>query len=169
MGILRDTPIILRDKDHNIILKKIGDIRVIWFYNLDTHKDEGQLDYEVWTYKGWKKINRIIRYNTSNDIYKIMTNYGIICTDNMNIEFIYGNLPEIDKNYDITKLNMSEKQLLHYIKEYTENKIRYEDMYTKKIGKSIIKISRTDNYLYKLDVDCDYYHVGISHINITTD
>lgn len=167
MGISRDTPLILRDSNNSIYLKKVGDIKVVWFYNTELGQDEGKIDYNVWSYKGWVKINNIIRYKTTKCIYKIMTSYGTICTDKRDIKYIYGNLPIIDKNYDIRNLNMSEKQLLHYIYEANEKRIKYDEIYEKNPGKAFLKIGNTDTYMYKLNVDCDYYHVGISHVNIT--
>lgn len=167
MGIFRDTPVILRDKEGNIILKKIGDIRIVWFYNTEKKHDEGFINYEIWSYKGWTSINKITRYKTDNDIYKIMSCYGTICTDNKDIDYIYGLLPVMDRNYDISKLNMSEKQLLHYIYESNESKMSFTDMYLKKPGKAWVKIGKTDTYLYNIEVDNEYYHVGIGNVNIS--
>jgi hypothetical protein len=166
MGILRSTPIILRDKEGNIILKKIGDIRVVWFYNINLGIDEGILDYEIWTYKGWVKVIKIIRYKTKNDIFKVMTSYGIICTDNKDIDYIYGPLPFIDKNYNISKLNMSEKQMLHYLYGFNEMNISLTEKNIIKTVKDYVNIGKTDTYLYDIDVDIDYYHAGIGNVNV---
>lgn len=79
-----DTPILLR-RDGKIEIKTIETIGKKWKRD-DTFKPwlEGvkehdtNIDYEVWTEKGWVKIKRVIRHYTNKSIYEVMTQTGYV-------------------------------------------------------------------------------------------
>lgn len=87
-SVTSDTPILLRDSTGNVVIKQIDDISTNWkdYFNFKpTDKDRFSkeqsaldVDYEVWTSKGWSKINKIIRHKVEKDIYRVKTHVGFV-------------------------------------------------------------------------------------------
>ncbi len=78
-----DTPLLLRDKNGNILIKSIEELGNEWapYYNgiLDQNKlEDKNIDYETWTEKGWTKINRVIKHKTNKKIYGVLTHSGYV-------------------------------------------------------------------------------------------
>lgn len=78
-----DTPLLLRDNNKNIIIKTIGELGNAWtqYYNgaFDQDKlEDKNINYEVWTEKGWTQINRVIKHKTNKKIYGVLTHTGYV-------------------------------------------------------------------------------------------
>lgn len=85
-----DTPVLLRKKDGDkyiVEIKTIETIGNIWqSYNqfkseqtgLTDKQQDDNVSYEVWTDKGWSKINRVIRHKTNKKLYEVLTHTGCV-------------------------------------------------------------------------------------------
>ena len=81
-----DTPLILKDKNGDLMFKTIETIGEIWsqyeeFKPFDTNRIEKQqsmVDYQIWTSKGWSNIKRVIKHKTTKKIYRVLTHTGVI-------------------------------------------------------------------------------------------
>lgn len=71
------TPLLLR-QNNKIIIKTIESLGKKWLcYNQDKLQDDN-INYEVWTDKGWSKIKRVIKHKTNKQIYGINTHGGYV-------------------------------------------------------------------------------------------
>lgn len=89
-SVTKDTPILLRTVDtYKIKIMPISEIGNQWeSYEQFKPNDLGLTDkqqdtdsinnYEVWSDKGWVKINKVIRHKTNKKIYEVMTNTGYV-------------------------------------------------------------------------------------------
>lgn len=87
-SVTADTPILLRDSNGNITIKQIDDISNSWeeylnfkpsdFDRYSKEKSADNIEYEVWTSKGWSKIKKIIRHKVEKDIYRVKTHVGFV-------------------------------------------------------------------------------------------
>jgi DNA gyrase/topoisomerase IV subunit B len=84
-----DTPITLRNSKNEIEIKTINSLCNKWSFDnekleydnltLLTLKEYGKLeDYDVWTDKGWTKINKIMRHKVSKRIFRVLTHTGCV-------------------------------------------------------------------------------------------
>jgi DNA polymerase elongation subunit (family B) len=85
-----ETPILMRKKINESYITEIKTIDTIgnnWKeYNafkkdqIDrTNKQQDEeIDYEVWTDKGWSKIKRVIRHKTNKKLYEVLTHTGCV-------------------------------------------------------------------------------------------
>lgn len=152
-----DTPIIYRGAKGNVNITTIDELGKIWepyeqFRANDPtlkSKEYSNVEYEVWTSNGWKKIRRIIRHKTTKKIYRILTHTG--CVD------VTEDHSLLDKNRKQIKPKdcVVGMELLHGF--MINNKIK-----TKNIPKKII----TDN---KLDAQKIYYSLKSAGYHITID
>jgi DNA polymerase elongation subunit (family B) len=83
-SVVGDTPLLLR-RNGKIEVKSIENLGRNWKkYDefkpwLEVEKEQGDdIDYEVWTDKGWAKIRRVIRHYTDKKIYEILTQGGMV-------------------------------------------------------------------------------------------
>ncbi|MBA7709507.1 hypothetical protein ES703_118425 [subsurface metagenome] len=70
-----DTPLILH-KNGLITIKTIDSLTSSW--SEINGKEYGRSDFEVWSDKGFTKINRIIRHKTNKNIYRVLTHTSVI-------------------------------------------------------------------------------------------
>jgi DNA polymerase elongation subunit (family B) len=72
-----DTPILLR-KNGTIDIKTIEELGIDWKTYLDEKEQDDNINYEVWTDKGWAPIKRVIRHQSNKKIYEVITNTGYV-------------------------------------------------------------------------------------------
>ncbi|AYV78446.1 MAG: DNA polymerase family B elongation subunit [Edafosvirus sp.] len=85
-----DTPILLRKKindKYEIVIKTIDTIGNLWkpyeqFKNdqagLSEKQHDDNIEYEVWSDKGWSNIERVIKHKTNKKIYEVLTDIGCV-------------------------------------------------------------------------------------------
>lgn len=87
-----DEPILCRRSDGQIIYSRVDELGNSWSeFGMDDHgssiKDHGSSikehsptdePLEVWTERGWTRIVRVIRHETTKDIYRVRTPSGIV-------------------------------------------------------------------------------------------
>ena len=82
-----DTPILLLNTYNQIEISKISEIGKNWnnydVFKLDVEglydkQQDDNIDYKVWTDKGWCNIKRVIRHKTNKKIYEIITSQGYV-------------------------------------------------------------------------------------------
>lgn len=82
-----DTPILLLNNTNQIETKKIEEIGCMWnnydvfksdIEGLSDKQQDSNINYKVWTDKGWANIKRIIRHKTNKKIYEIITSQGYV-------------------------------------------------------------------------------------------
>jgi DNA polymerase elongation subunit (family B) len=80
-SVSKDTPLLIR-KNNIIMYKQICDL--IEFNENDNREDGKQErnieenNIEVWSDNGWTKIKRVIRHKTEKQMYRVITNHGIV-------------------------------------------------------------------------------------------
>jgi DNA polymerase elongation subunit (family B) len=86
-SVVHDTPILLKNNKNEIEIKTIENIGNKWSeYNIFKNNIEGlsdkqhdeNIDYKVWTDKGWADIKRVIKHKTNKKIYEILTHTGCV-------------------------------------------------------------------------------------------
>ena len=87
-SVIGDTPLLLRNKNKNILIKSIEELGNKWIPMTETGKETKEAselsEYEVWTETGWTKITRVIRHklNPSKKLMRITTHSGsVVVTD----------------------------------------------------------------------------------------
>ena len=131
-----DMPILLLNSNNQVSIIKIEDLGKKWSnYDVFKSNNEGlsekqqddNIEYKVWTDKGWANIKRVIRHKTNKQIYEILTNSGYVkVTEDHSLLDEFGNQIK-PKNCNI---NIN---LLHNDKFQEKNKIKigtYIDKYT---------------------------------------
>lgn len=83
-----DTPILLKDNNDNLVVKRIDDQLNMWipyeqFKSNDknlTNKEQiiFNHEYKIWTHNEWSNVKRIIRHKTDKKIYRIITAQGSV-------------------------------------------------------------------------------------------
>ena len=82
-----DTPIILLNELGQVEIKSIDNIGSIWtsydafkpdIVGLTNKEQDANINYKVWTDKGWANIKRVIRHKTNKKIYEILTHTGCV-------------------------------------------------------------------------------------------
>ncbi len=75
-----DTPLIVKNKTTNTLeIKTIDSLNSEWKdYKIDNKEFNTVDNYDVWTERGWTKINKIIRHKTKKHIYEILTHTGFV-------------------------------------------------------------------------------------------
>ena len=81
-----DTPLILRNKEGQVIIKTIESLSDEWkpyeeFKPFDTNRREKQqakTNYEIWTNGKWANIHRVIRHKTKKRIFRVNTHCGVV-------------------------------------------------------------------------------------------
>ena len=119
-----DTPLLLR---HNniITIKTIETIsnNINWIEN--NGKEYNKTDYEVWTEKGWTKINHVFRHKVSKKIFRILTHTGVV---------------DVTEDHSLIKKNGIEispkdciinDELLHSFPSFKEHKILFPNNWEK--------------------------------------
>ena len=85
-SVVKDTPILVRcSLSGKIEIKTIETLGKEWkdysafkpWVNKEKQQDDN-VDYEVWTDKGWAKIKRVIRHFTDKKIYEVLTQKGYV-------------------------------------------------------------------------------------------
>ncbi|ATZ80752.1 intein-containing DNA-dependent DNA polymerase family B precursor [Bodo saltans virus] len=75
-----DTPLLLLNKKNEIVIKTVNSIGNVW--KNDIYHDEkfidDNIDYKVWTEKGWSKIKKVIKHRTNKKIYEVFTHSGCV-------------------------------------------------------------------------------------------
>ncbi|MHA1303468.1 MAG: DNA polymerase domain-containing protein [Candidatus Heimdallarchaeaceae archaeon] len=74
-SITGDTPLLLR-KDGKITIRTIDDLTEHW--KECGEKQIGNTDYEVWTDKGFTRINKIIRHKSIKKLFRVVTHTGVV-------------------------------------------------------------------------------------------
>ena len=87
-SVTKDTPILLRDKTGNTIIKQIKDIFNETLkedypnFKIEDEdrreKEKSFTEYEVYTNIGFSKINKVIRHKVNKKIYRILTHCGSV-------------------------------------------------------------------------------------------
>ena len=73
-----DTPLLLR-KNNLLHIKTIDEIHEgEWIKDTVSEKEYNQTSYEVWTDKGWSRVNRIMKHKTTKQMYRVLTHTGIV-------------------------------------------------------------------------------------------
>jgi DNA polymerase elongation subunit (family B) len=164
-----DTPIILKNKVGNIVIKTIDSINRsnLWkSYENDKYGDKqvnDNIPFEVWTEQGWKKINKIIRHKTNKKIFEVITSNGYVKVTedhslldihnnrikpkecNMETELLHS-FPNVFNNTLISDVSgfitaTTQEEALNY---YLYCKKIYKNVNVSLINKSIFKISFND-------------------------
>jgi len=82
-----DTPILLLNSTNQIETKKIEEIGCLWknydefksdISGLSDKQQDSNINYKVWTDKGWANIKRIIKHKTNKKIYEIITHQAYV-------------------------------------------------------------------------------------------
>ena len=82
-----DTPILLLDGKNNISIMYIKNIGLNWtdysqfksdIDGLTNKEQDDNINYKVWTDKGWTDIRRVIRHKTNKKIFEIITLQGYV-------------------------------------------------------------------------------------------
>jgi hypothetical protein len=73
-----DTPLLLKNIDGLVEIRAIGDLTDKW--KVDTFgKEIGTTNYyQIWTETGWTKIKKIIRHKVEKNIYRVLSNTGVV-------------------------------------------------------------------------------------------
>jgi len=83
-SVVGDTPLLLKNKNGLIEFKTIEDLvkpddfKSIINDDSISVKEYGDVEYEVWTEKGWTKIKHVMRHMVEKDIYRVLTHTGIV-------------------------------------------------------------------------------------------
>ena len=87
-----DTPLLLRNRDNNMIeIKAIEDLVDSENFNKTLNREYGRSNYEIWTDDGWTKIKHVMRHYVTKDIYRISTHTGIVdVTEDHSLLNVYG-------------------------------------------------------------------------------
>lgn len=73
-----DTPLIVKSNITGLVdIKTIDSLCSEWFI-YHGFKEQGECEYKVWSEKGWNNIKRIIKHKTDKDLYKVISNTGIV-------------------------------------------------------------------------------------------
>jgi DNA gyrase/topoisomerase IV subunit B len=73
-----DTPLLLKDTNNNILTDTIERLTDNFTKDTFSNKEFGNTNLEIWTEKGWTKINSIMRHKVSKTFYRVLTHTGII-------------------------------------------------------------------------------------------
>ena len=85
-SILGNEPLILKNKDNSITIKRIEDIGSDWktydnFKPFDSNRKEKQYcdsELMIWSQGKWNKIIKVIRHKTKKDIFRVNTHSGTV-------------------------------------------------------------------------------------------
>lgn len=126
-----NTPILLKNKEGNIIIKTIETLGELWYDYSNfkpgdisrTNKEQTFTSLQVWTDKGWSKINKVIRHKTNKKMYRISTHTGSVdVSEDHSL---------LDENCNIIKsgkCSLKTKLLQSYPIFDTYNKINFNDL-----------------------------------------
>jgi len=154
-----DTPILLKNETGKIIIKTIDSINETDSWkSYDKYNDKQIIDnvpFDVWTEKGWKKINKIIRHKTNKKIYEVITPYGYVKVTEDH------SLLDTDNNRIKPKECNIQTKLLHSFPNVYKNKILSNDC---GFITALTQEEALHDYLYCKKI---YKNVNISLINKT--
>ena len=130
-----DTPILLMDENNQVCITKIHTIGKNWIdysvfkqniIGLYGKEQDDNINYKVWTNKGWSKIKRVIRHKTNKSIYEVLTSSGYVkVTEDHSLLDKNGNqIKPVDCNYKIELLHVFPDQKLDILNKITINKDR---------------------------------------------
>ena len=168
-----ETPILLLDTNNNIIIKNIKNIGKYWskYENYSpyiTHTtrnkyEDVNINYKVWTEKGWMNIKRVIKHYVRKRIYRIVTQNSIVdVTEDHSL---------LNKNHIQIKPKMCRKgmELLHshdiILDNYNndccyENKVTY--IFDNQLECQMFYINNIKKNVYmRLSVEDDVYKINI--------
>lgn len=119
-SVTASTPILCKFPDGKIGYRTIDNLsfngeKLNWIQYGNQGKEQCVVPFEVWTEKGWTKLNRVIRHRTDKDIYQILTHTAYVqVTSDHSL---------LDKNANIVKPSDVHvgKQLLHANLPYSNN------------------------------------------------
>jgi len=177
-----DTPILLLNQNNEIEIKSIDDIGKIWneykIFKSDveglTNKEQcDDINYKVWSDKGWTKIKRVIRHKTNKKIYEVLTHTGYVkVTSDHSLLDINGNqikpseceigtellhFTPIFKNNEITKFEFNESLKIKLASKLFNNLIE-------KNNEVVIKGQINALKLYCTLLSADYKFISIDKI-----
>jgi DNA gyrase/topoisomerase IV subunit B len=112
-----DTPLLVRDKNNNILTETIERLTDNFTRDVCTNKEFGNTDLEIWTEKGWSKINSIMRHKVSKTFYRVLTHTGVI---DVSEDHPLLTSEKIEKTAKKCLIN---DKLLHSFPIFNENKI----------------------------------------------
>lgn len=139
-SVTADTPLLLKDKNDNVVIKTIDDIddaSDFWIHYEETGKEYSNSSYSVWTEKGWTKIKHVMRHKVKKRMYRIVTHNGLVdVTEDHSL---------IDKNgIEITPKECDlDTELLHGF-PYFGDKIEINNLNEKKYDELIKLCSKLD-------------------------
>lgn len=165
-SVTHDTPILLRCNG-NVEIKTIESIGSVWSSylqfklgeeGLTSKQQDDNIQYEVWTDKGWASIKRVIRHRTNKKIYEVSTPTGCVrVTEDHSL------LSPEGVQIKPTECKIG-TELLHAFPEFEENKKKdifsYEQVYIYGFffGEAVIP----DNILYGSYNDKEGFFEGYS-------
>jgi len=173
-----NTPLLLR-KNNIIIINTIDNLGKSWKSYHNTKLQDDNIDYEVWSDKGWTKIHRVIKHKTTKNIYEIITNKGTVnVTEDHSLLNEYGDIikpteltiesklltshPNIPYTQNIAydKNNLNCKTLYNYIRTniYNDNEFKILE-----INKNQ-NLESTDIWVYDLETDNHHFHAGTGEL-----
>jgi DNA gyrase/topoisomerase IV subunit B len=120
-SVVGDTPLLLKDNENNIIIETIERLTSNFVKNELNNKEYGNCDFEVWTEKGWTKINSVMRHRVSKNIYRVLTHTGIV-----DVTEDHSLLNENSIEIAPKECNIGDK-LLHSFPILNENKVDLPD------------------------------------------
>jgi hypothetical protein len=72
-----DTPLLVKLPDGSVDVQTIETLGSQWT-NYCTDKEQSAVDANVWSEQGWTKVVRVIRHETSKQLYRICTHTGFV-------------------------------------------------------------------------------------------
>lgn len=165
-----DTPLLLKDKNNNILTETIEKLTNNFTKNEFNNKEYGNTELEIWTEKGWTKINSIIRHKVEKNIYRVLTHTGVV---------------DVTEDHSLLKDNSDEirpidcninDKLLHSFPIFNEHKINIPDnlegLHVKELWKyaSECKIPYYQSYkkidlIKELNIINSNYVIDLNNIN----
>lgn len=79
-SITGDSPLLLRDMNGKIVIKTIEELGENWTVNIINNDkfEDVNINYEVWSDKGWTKIKKVIAHLTTKKIFRVLTHTGCV-------------------------------------------------------------------------------------------
>lgn len=166
-----DTPLLLKDDSNNIFTDTIERLTDNFTQDVFSNKEFGNTDLEIWTEKGWTKINSIMRHKVSKTFYRVLTHTGII---------------DVSEDHPLLTNNCVEKspkdcligdELLHNFPVIKENKIdipnNLDDLTIRELWKYASKCKipyyqsyQKNNLIKELNIIKEQPIIELNNINI---
>jgi len=138
-----DTPILLLNTSGNVEIKTIQQIGKDWIdysqfksdiMGLTDKQQDPNINYKVWTDKGWANIKRVIRHKTNKKIYEVVTPqaYVKVTADHSLLDYNGNQIKPTDCVIGTKLLHNREFEVFKKI--YGEEPKEYIDYYIEKYG-----------------------------------